>query len=92
VLAWLPRLSGVAVGVVLWGLHIGFTQGLLAILVADSAPAGLCGTAIGFFNLLTGVAMLVASVIAGVLWDAAGPAATSLAGAALALLTLAGLA
>jgi MFS family permease len=91
-LAWLPQLSGVAVGVVLWGLHMAFTQGLLATLVADSAPSELRGTAFGLFNLLTGIAMLVASVIAGVLWDAAGPAATFLAGAAFALMTLAGLA
>jgi MFS family permease len=71
----------VMIGVALWGLHMGLTQGLLAALVADTAPAELRGTAFGMFNLVTGVAMLAASVIAGLLWDAVGPAGTFLAGA-----------
>ncbi|MDQ8731031.1 MFS transporter [Bradyrhizobium sp. LHD-71] len=87
-LALMPNLGGVALGVILWGLHMGFTQGLLATLVADTAPAALRGTAYGYFNLLTGVAMLVASVMAGALWDAYGPAATFLVGGAFAVLTL----
>ena len=91
VLAWLPSIGGVAAGVVLWGLHMGLTQGLWAALVADTAPAELRGTAYGFFNLLGGLAMLAASVVAGVLWDFAGPQATFLAGAGFALLALAGL-
>jgi len=91
-LAGLPGLGGTLVGVVLWGLHMAFTQGLLATLVADTAPPELRGTAFGFFNLMTGVALLVASVVAGALWDLAGPAATFLAGALFAVLTLAGLA
>jgi len=91
VLALLPSLGGVALGVVLWGLHMGLTQGLLAALVADTAPAELRGTAYGFFNLLGGVAMLAASVIAGALWDITGPQGTFLAGAGFALVALAGL-
>ena len=91
VLALMPSLGGVALGVVLWGLHMGLTQGLLAALVADTAPAELRGTAFGFFNLLGGLAMLAASVIAGALWDIAGPQGTFLAGAAFALVALAGL-
>ncbi|KRR15227.1 MFS transporter [Bradyrhizobium lablabi] len=91
VLALMPSIGGVALGVVLWGLHMGLTQGLLAALVADTAPAELRGTAFGFFNLLGGVAMLAASVIAGALWDIAGPQGTFLAGAAFALVALAGL-
>ena len=67
---------------------MGFTQGLLATLVADAAPAELRGTAFGMFNLVTGLALLVASVVAGALWDQFGPQATFLAGAAFALLTL----
>ena len=90
-LALLPSIGGVALGVVLWGLHMGLTQGLLAALVADTAPAELRGTAYGFFNLLGGVAMLAASVIAGSLWDITGPPGTFLAGAGFALLALAGL-
>ena len=90
-LALLPSLAGVAFGVALWGLHMGFTQGLLATLVADTSPAELRGTAYGFFNLLSGLAMLAASVIAGALWDAIGPLGTFLAGAGFALLALAGL-
>ena len=82
---------GVAIGVALWGLHMGLTQGLLATLVADSAPAELRGTAYGVFNLVSGVALLAASVIAGGLWDAVGPSGTFLAGAAFAALSLLGL-
>jgi MFS family permease len=92
VLALSPGLWGVLAGVALWGLHMAFTQGLLATLVADTAPPELRGTAFGFFNLLTGVAMLAASVIAGALWELVGPEATFLAGAGFALATLAGLA
>jgi MFS family permease len=82
---------GVAIGVALWGLHMGLTQGLLATLVADSAPAELRGTAYGVFNLVSGLALLAASVIAGGLWDAVGPSGTFLAGAAFAALSLLGL-
>lgn len=90
-LALMPNLTGIALGVVLWGLHMGFTQGLFATLVADASPPALRGTAYGYFNLLTGLAMLAASVIAGALWDAYGPGATFLAGLAFAVLTLGGL-
>jgi MFS family permease len=83
-------IAGVMVGVMLWGLHMGFTQGLLATLVADTAPAELRGTAYGMFNLLTGLAMLAASIVAGLLWDVAGPTATFLAGASFTLLALVG--
>ena len=90
-LAFVPGLIGLAVGVILWGLHMGFTQGLLATLVADAAPEELRGTAFGMFNLITGLALLVASVIAGALWDVPGPQGTFLGGAAFTVLTLAGL-
>ena len=91
VLALASGTAGVMIGVILWGLHMGFTQGLVATLVADTAPPELRGTAFGIFNLLTGLALLAASVIAGSLWDLAGPQGTFLGGAAFALLTLAGL-
>ncbi|MFJ4065989.1 MFS transporter [Pseudomonas sp. NPDC089996] len=92
VLALLPGWAGLAVGVTAWGLHLGFTQGIFAALIADSAPADLRGTAFGLFNLLTGVALLVASVVAGLLWDGAGFQATFLVGAGFAGATLLGLA
>jgi MFS family permease len=76
------------VGVALWGVHMGLTQGLLAALVADTAPDDLRGTAFGFFNLLSGLAMLAASVIAGLLWDQFGSARTFQAGAVFAGSTL----
>jgi MFS family permease len=75
-------------GVALWGIHMGMTQGLLAAMVAESAPADLRGTAFGFFNLMSGMAMLVASVIAGLLWDSLGAAFTFHAGAGFCALTL----
>jgi MFS family permease len=90
-LAFATSVVGVGIGVALWGLHMGFTQGLLATLIADTAPAELRGTAFGMFNLITGLALLVASVVAGALWDVAGPHGTFLAGAAFTVLTLASL-
>jgi MFS family permease len=80
VLAFAAGVMAVAVGATLWGLHMGFTQGLLATLVADTAPVELRGTAFGVFNLVTGLALLLASLIAGGLWDVAGPQGTFLAG------------
>jgi MFS family permease len=88
VLALAGHWSAVLGGVALWGLHMGMTQGLLATMVADVAPPDLRGTAFGFFNLVSGVAMLVASVLAGWLWQNHGPAATFLAGAAFCVITL----
>src|SRR3546814_1864031 len=67
VLAFAPNLAVVGIGIALWGLHMAMTQGLLAALVADTAPAELRGTAYGMLNLLCGLAMLVASVLAGAL-------------------------
>jgi len=91
VLAVAPGIPAVAAGVALWGLHMGFTQGLLSALVADTSPPELRGTAFGMFNLLTGIASLAASVIAGALWNEAGPEGTFLGGAAFAVMTLCGL-
>lgn len=88
VLAQAQGLALVTVGVALWGLHMGMTQGVLATMVAAVAPAALRGTAFGFFNLVSGVAMLVASVVAGLLWDRLGVAATFYAGAGFAGLAL----
>lgn len=81
---WAVVLAGVA----LWGIHMGITQGLLATMVADTAPADLRGTAFGVFNLMSGIAMLIASVAAGVLWDRLGASATFHAGAAFCVVTL----
>jgi MFS family permease len=78
-------------GAALWGLHMGFTQGLLSKLVADNAPAELRGTAFGMFNLVSGVALLLASVFAGLLWHLVGPAATFVAGAAFAVIAAVGI-
>ena len=82
----------VLVGVALWGIHMGMTQGLLATMVADTAPADLRGTAYGFFNLMSGLAMLVASVVAGLLWDRLGASFTFYAGAAFCGVAILGLA
>ena len=82
VLAFGASINAAALGIALWGLHMGFTQGLLAALVADAARAEQRGTAFGVFNLTTGLALLAASVLAGVLWDRGGPELTFLAGAA----------
>lgn len=90
-LALLPGWGGLALGVAAWGLHLGFSQGIFSAMIADSAPANLRGTAFGLFNLLTGAALLIASVVAGLLWESAGFQATFLVGAGFAVTTLAGL-
>ncbi|MYN11808.1 MFS transporter [Pusillimonas sp. TS35] len=84
---WLTVLGGVA----LWGVHMGMTQGLLATMVANTAPADLRGTAFGLFNLVSGLAMLVASAVAGLLWDKLGASFTFYAGAGFSVLALLGL-
>ena len=88
VLAHAASTSTLLLGVALWGVHMGMTQGLLASMVAASAPAALRGTAYGMFGLVSGVAMLLASVLAGGLWDYAGAAATFYAGAVFCGVTL----
>jgi MFS family permease len=85
---WSTVLSGVA----LWGVHMGITQGLLATMVAGTAPADLRGTAFGFFNLVSGAAMLVASALAGLVWDRFGASATFHVGAGFCVVALLGLA
>ncbi len=87
-LAWGGHWSRAWAGIVLWGVHMAMTQGLLASMVAGTAPADLRGTAFGVFNLVSGVAMLFASVLAGLLWDRFGAASTFIAGAAIAGLAL----
>ena len=91
VLAFGGSIASMMIGVALWGLHMGLTQGGLSSMVADTAPKPLRGTAFGVFNLASGLALLVGSVVAGLLWDWSGPSATFLAGGAFALLTLLGL-
>ena len=88
VLALATGVAALAAGVVLWGIHMGLTQGLLAAMVAGTAPEQLRGTAFGVFNLFSGMAMLVASALAGALWHYAGPAATFWTGAGLAAAAL----
>jgi MFS family permease len=88
VLASAQGLAAVAIGVALWGLHMGMTQGVLATMVAAAAPARLRGTAFGIFNLASGLAMLIASALAGLLWDMFGPVATFGAGVIFSVLAL----
>jgi MFS family permease len=73
----------VFLGVAVWGLHMGFTQGILAAMVSETAPSSLRGTAFGVFNLACGLCVLLASALAGWLWDRLGASTTFLAGAAL---------
>ncbi|HUX89722.1 MAG TPA: MFS transporter [Gallionellaceae bacterium] len=90
-LALVSSVPGVFAGASLWGLHMAFTQGLLSKLVADTAPADLRGTGFGIFNLVSGGALLLASVIAGSLWSLFGPSFTFLAGAGFAAIAACGL-
>jgi MFS family permease len=80
----IPTFAGAAI----WGLHMGFTQGILAAMVADTAPGDLRGTAFGVFNLICGVCLLLASAFAGWLWQHHGASATFFAGAAITVVPL----
>lgn len=82
---------GILFGVALWGVHMGMTQGLLAAMIANTAPADLRGTAYGMFNLMSGLALLLASLGAGLLWQTWGAASTFYAGAAICVITLVGM-
>lgn len=90
-LAFLPTIGGVLFGVALWGMHMGMTQGLLAALVADAAPDRLRGTAFGVFNLATGLTLLVASALAGMLWSRFGPPTPFVAGGVFCAVAVVGL-
>lgn len=81
----------VMAGTVLWGLHMGLTQGLLAAMVVDTTSPGIRGTAFGIFNLVTGVALLGGNIVAGLLWDKLGPSSTFFAGAGITAVALVGL-
>jgi MFS family permease len=83
-LAFAPSWPVVLAGAGVWGLHMASTQGLLSAMVADAAPEDLRGSAFGVFNLVQGLALLLASAVAGVMWQVAGPTATFLCGAAFA--------
>lgn len=91
VLGYSQHWYGLATGIALWGIHMGMTQGLLSSMVAASAPADLRGTAFGFFNLASGLSLLLASVVAGLLWQEFGSAFTFYAGAIFASISLLGL-
>jgi MFS family permease len=90
-MAYSDNLWMLALGVILWGLHMGFTQGLLSALIADTAPKHLRGTGFGLFNLISGLMMLAASIIAGALWQGFGSSITFYAGAGFATISLLGL-
>jgi MFS family permease len=92
VLALGHGLATVLFGIAIWGFHLGLTQGLLSAMVADTAPADLRGSAFGVFYLVGGVATLVASVLAGALWQSAGPPISFYVGAAFSATALVGLA
>lgn len=81
-------IAAMFVGVAVWGLHMGFTQGILAAMIAQTSPASLRGTAFGVFNLASGLCMLLASAIAGVLWDRFGAPTMFFTGAGLVILPL----
>lgn len=91
VLALAASIWGVMIGIALWGLHMGFSQGLLATLIADTTPEERRGTAFGLFNFVSGFVLLAASAIAGYLWDIGGPKMTFLAGAFFTLIAFLGL-
>ena len=91
ILAHSNQWSTLLLGITLWGIHMGMTQGLLSAMVAENAPADLRGTAYGFFSLINGLALLIAIVLAGFVWDQFGATTTFYTGASFCLLALVGL-
>jgi MFS family permease len=91
VLACFSSVAGALVGAGLWGLHMGLSQGLLAAMIADTAPERLRATAFGLFHLVSGAALFLASFVAGLLWEHVGSAATFLCGAGFSFVALGGL-
>lgn len=91
ILARAASIAEVLGGAAVWGVHMGLTQGVLAALVAQTAPADLRGSAFGLFNLVSGFALLVASALAGWLWDGYGPTLTFYVSAFFSALAWAGL-
>ena len=89
ILAWTKDYAGLSIGVLLWGAHMALTQGVFARMIADSAPGHLRATSFGAFWFVTGIATLLASLAAGLLWDREGSEATFLAGAFAAAVALA---
>ena len=83
-----PGLTVAMAGIALFGLFLGLTQGVLAALVSDAAPPEARGTAFGVFNLASGLALLVSSLLAGLAWHQVGPEATFLVSAGFALVGL----
>jgi MFS family permease len=88
ILAGASDVTVVLLGVALWGLHMGLTEGVFTAMIADAAPMGLRGTAFGVFNLMRGLLLLMASLIAGVMWQFSGPAATFITAAVLAAFSM----
>jgi predicted MFS family arabinose efflux permease len=89
VLAQPLGLPGLGIGVALWGAHMALTQGIFARLIADSAPPHLRATSFGAFYFVSGIATLLASLGAGLIWDRHGAHATFIAGAGLAAVAMA---
>jgi len=89
VLAWTTGYAGLIVGVALWGAHMALTQGIFSRMIADSAPDHLRATSFGAFWFVTGIASLLASLGAGMLWDRDGSSATFIASAGAAAVAMA---
>jgi predicted MFS family arabinose efflux permease len=87
-LAGASDLTVVLLGVALWGLHMGLTEGVFTAMIADAAPVDLRGTAFGVFNLMRGLLLLMASLIAGLMWEYGGPAATFITASVLAAFSM----
>jgi MFS family permease len=71
-----------------YGLYMALTDGVGKALIADHAPAERRGLALGVFYMCTGAITLISNVVAGLLWDVVGAAATFWFGAAVALVAV----
>ncbi len=70
----------------LYGVYLGMSQGILLALVADVTPSELRGTGFGVINLVIGIILLPANLLAGFVWETANPQIPFLLGSFLAIL------
>jgi len=77
-----------AAGIVLFGMHLGATQGIFSTIISEIAPSEVRATAFGIFNFFSGLALLASGLVAGSLWEYMGAQYCFGGGVVFALITL----
>lgn len=85
--AFISSKPGIIFLFVAYGAYTAFISGAERAFIAESSPQGLKGTVLGLYGMLQGFGLLLASIIAGVLWDKIGSGAPFLFGGVLGILS-----